>query len=1175
MQANQRSPWSKLSACLTVTAILYFTGPGIYPAAAADAANEARAINKQVNTLVESSNFSEAETLAKRGLQLCDDAGDIKVFCASQFNESLGDIAFGQAQYPLALAYLEQALHLREAGLESGNPLISRSLQRVGRAYLALHRTADAEAIFERAVSGFEKLVPVNRELGVTLGYLRKIYLDTDRVDKAAVVARRELEVYQAIGNKEEKAISNAKLGLNLALSRQVGILFKKNDYSAAEPILIEAISLIDPPPPGWERSFSTLQSQLGSVYERQQRYMEAEPFMLRALEYSSKIAGPPDANVPIVLSNLAALYGSLNRPSDAIRYGVRAVSWFDENKKETSTLGFALFQIGRAEEKLGHFSDAEAALLRAKEVFDRFLPKGDPQLINVRIDLGTVWTDQERFDEAEQIYKSALELEPQLIGPTTGWRSALLASLGRTYLEQARYADAEPLLREAVKLEEAAGQERTKFLGPRLAELAAILRRENRYAEAEAALLRVLALKPPELDRAAALNSLGVLYSDVEQHEKAETVLKEALEIRTKALPANDFSTAETLGNLAVVDNSRGRYADAEIKFRQVLEIVDGSGQSRSSKAALYSAFLSQTLAWEGRLDEADALIRRSLDLYQQRVGIEHPRFAGALGTRASIEALRGQDREAEDHYRQALAIDEKAIGPQSPTVAGDMMRLVPLLKRAGKRPEARAIIEHALAINVGQFGAESPMTVGPILASANMAYEAGQYADARQLAERARQIQEHWFGPDRYATLGSWIFAARLDIAEGKLDHARESMDRAARIIAKALPPDHPSNIDVLEAEANLTRALGELAETEHHDRDALAIAERLLEPDHPTRRGAVDRLTGALWAQGKFTDAERLQRDELGNVEVKRGPDHPSTAIAIRGVAGILGRSARLGEAVSLFHRALAIDERAFGPQSERAAWDHLAIGSLLRRMGQFEDARTEINLARNAWESQGRLLAADSSLEELAVLAFEQGSPAEGIVFLERVVQVTEQAFGPDSPALAAILAQLGRFYAVAGRNDAAERILARITGLIGDNPPEQTPGYLDVLQLRAQLDAERGNFDDAEARFARAIAIAVKYGGLQSNAVGNYSFNLAVVYLKAGRYQDAINYFIKALDIFKRENGDHAAVAGYALLGAARAYDKIGDAASARALSAAAIEILGPTIAAQRLQPQWL
>jgi tetratricopeptide (TPR) repeat protein len=75
------------------------------------------------------------------------------------------------------------------------------------------------------------------------------------------------------------------------------------------------------------------------------------------------------------------------------------------------------------------------------------------------------------------------------------------------------------------------------------------------------------------------------------------------------------------------------------------------------------------------------------------------------------------------------------------------------------------------------------------------------------------------------------------------------------------------------------------------------------------------------------------------------------------------------------------------------------------------------------------------------------------------------------------------------------------------------------------------------------------------------------FNLALAHLKAKQFQAAIEHFRSAIDVFKRES--------YALMGAARAYAGNGDAATSSALNAAALEILGPAIAARRPEPKWL
>ena len=304
------------------------------------------------------------------------------------------------------------------------------------------------------------------------------------------------------------------------------------------------------------------------------------------------------------------------------------------------------------------------------------------------------------------------------------------------------------------------------------------------------------------------------------------------------------------------MIDTWKGHHAGAEAKLRRALRVTDPTGQSRFTNAAHYSALLSQTLVSEGKLDEADTLIRRALDLFRQSLGSDHPRFGGALETLASIEAQRGQDSEAEDHYRQALAINEKVVGEQSPAVAADLINLVPLLKRAGKIRDARAAIGRALAINTAQFGSDSAMLTGALLASASMAYEAGQYADARQVMNRVLQIQERSFGPDHHFLAGSRAFMSRLDLAQGKLDDARTSIDDAAAIMGKA-PLNHPSNIDILLGRADIAWAGGGPSGAEQPIRDALAIADSLYESDYPVRQNLVNRLVGALWSQGRFDD------------------------------------------------------------------------------------------------------------------------------------------------------------------------------------------------------------------------------------------------------------------------------------------------------------------------------
>jgi tetratricopeptide (TPR) repeat protein len=1306
------------------------------PARAADTADEARAINRQVLDLFRAAKFGEAYVLAEKGLALCEDAGSVKVDCTIRFNEILGDISLSLLRYPTALAHYDRALRVGESEPGRGQLLVPRLQLRIGRVQIALHHGAEAEAALKRAIAGFEQQAPNNRELGSALTYLRQIYSNAGRFEEAISVARRAIDVVSAIDGANNRTVLILRLNLgtdlqslgkideaealaretldqantlppadpvrgwsarrmaqikidrqdhveaerlakiavafeemqasvdnrNLLIALEIlqrvylgqgqyenlratarrahsiaGRTFGPTSAEAAKPLILEAFSykqqrqfaeaerilqraLTEIPGLGQSQLGLEARTTLGEALFGLGRYADAEAQLDQAL-VAANGARPRNDFVGRINLALGDVHRATQRPKQAVAHFQKAfevlVAWrgdatlfvVDAEDRLTNALidardldragphiehalafaerlGSSPVWVARIKKTIGRLffnrkenAKAERALREAIRLIDLSPAGGESIVKESLVHLSAVYesfrNDDEKFSEAEQGFQYLLAFEQKPAYRDSALRSSIFAGLAMTYRDLARHDEAERLLLESVKLEEAAGQERKPYLAARLSALATVLRRECRYSDAENALVRALEIEQSELGRAMALNSLGLIYTATDRYEKAEPLFKEALAIREKGLPADDTLTLETLTNLASIDSWMARYSEAETKLRDALRRAESHGPSHSIVIALQSAFLANALIPVRKLDEAEALARRAIDLNQQRLGAEHRRTVGALKTLASIELARGRDREAEVHFRRALAIDEKISGAQSPAVAYDLLDLASLRRNSGKWQDAKANIDRALRIVTAQFGADSPSCVGAILAAANMAYETGQYGEARRLANRARDIQEINLGHDHPAIPAIWILSVRIDIAQGRLDDAHAKLDRAADVIARALPPGHPVNIDLLGARADLAWAHGKHTDREQFDRQALVVAEELFGLDHPTYARAFDRLAGTLWAQGKFAEVERLRRDRLAKIERDLGLDHRSTAGAARALANVLANTARLNDAVALYQRTLAIDEQAFGPESREAASAHLSLGAIFRRLGRYEQARIETNRARKASEGQGNLLAIGSSLEQLAQLAADEGEFAEGLILVERAVAVAEQELGSDSPALAEALMRLGRYYLQTDQKDVAARTLRRIEGLIGETPPEQAPAYWNLLLFRSQIIAEQGDIAGADALLERAIVWATKYAGPQASTVAIGEFNRAVMHLKAGHFKQALPGFTKAIEIFKRESGDRAPLVGYGLLGAARAYEGIGDRISSAALFTLALDILGPTIAAQRPEPKWL
>ncbi len=68
----------------------------------------------------------------------------------------------------------------------------------------------------------------------------------------------------------------------------------------------------------------------------------------------------------------------------------------------------------------------------------------------------------------------------------------------------------------------------------------------------------------------------------------------------------------------------------------------------------------------------------------------------------------------------------------------------------------------------------------------------------------------------------------------------------------------------------------------------------------------------------AQGRYAEAEPLYRRALAIVEKALGPEHPHVAANLNNLAGLYQAQGHYAEAEPLYQRSLAIYEKALGPE-----------------------------------------------------------------------------------------------------------------------------------------------------------------------------------------------------------------------------------------------------------------
>ena len=140
----------------------------------------------------------------------------------------------------------------------------------------------------------------------------------------------------------------------------------------------------------------------------------------------------------------------------------------------------------------------------------------------------------------------------------------------------------------------------------------------------------------------------------------------------------------------------------------------------------------------------------------------------------------------------------------------------------------------------------------------------------------------------------------------------------------------------------------------------------------------------------AQGRYADAEPLFKRALAISEKALGPDHPDVAVSLNNLADLYDDQGRYADAEPLYKRSLAIWEKALGP-------DHPNVAT---------------------------------SLNNLAALYHDQGRYADAEPLYKRSLAIGEKALGPDHPDVALSLNNLAALFTAQGRYADALPIVQR-------------------------------------------------------------------------------------------------------------------------------------------------
>jgi eukaryotic-like serine/threonine-protein kinase len=208
-----------------------------------------------------------------------------------------------------------------------------------------------------------------------------------------------------------------------------------------------------------------------------------------------------------------------------------------------------------------------------------------------------------------------------------------------------------------------------------------------------------------PEVE-AELKHTIGITFLRLGHYDRAETLLKDCLQIYQQQLGPEDPILTAPLNSLAILKQERGEYKEAESYFRRALALaIQQHGEEHPDAMSILSN-LALLLQEKGDLIAAEPFLRKNLQIDRKIFGKENLNVAIDLNNLGRLLIEKKEYKECALIFEEAIRIFQKE---KSPALAFCMGNQGELLTAMGEYQKAEAILAKALELGIKLFGGKS----------------------------------------------------------------------------------------------------------------------------------------------------------------------------------------------------------------------------------------------------------------------------------------------------------------------------------------------------------------------------------------------------------------------------------------------------------------------------------
>ncbi|HLV26584.1 MAG TPA: serine/threonine-protein kinase [Gemmatimonadales bacterium] len=391
-------------------------------------------------------------------------------------------------------------------------------------------------------------------------------------------------------------------------------------------------------------------------------------------------------------------------------------------------------------------------------------------------------------LDQADTLLTSSLEKRRRIAGARQPDLSRSMVALSLLRSDQARYDDAEQLARSALALvrESEAGGHSDEIHA--LSALGHVLELRGRYSEAIAAYDTATRIAPqsdpPAPEYVSSMYGLANNHFYIGDYEAADSLSRQVLRLSRQLYGERHPRVASDLINLGAVQFELGNYPEANRLYREALEInMSWHGADHPSTAANLT-MLGRALVYEGKRSEAAAVLEQAHSIQERVYGPMHPRVASALNELGNLAVTDGRLADAERHFLRMLDIQRQMHGNRHNLYAVAVSNLATVHMQRGSNAEAERLFREAVDVFETVLPAGHSSTGIARIKLGRVLLRQGRYREAIEESAEGYEIVAQESEPGV-----SFLVAARSDLAAawdslGVPEEAEKYREEARRV-------------------------------------------------------------------------------------------------------------------------------------------------------------------------------------------------------------------------------------------------------------------------------------------------------------------------------------------------------------------------------------------------------